>query len=121
MIDADELLKRGHAGEMTSTDMFDQLLDAEVLVPTATQLGDALEELQPMMFDRGGVIMVASFTKVEFVKKHHEMAPHLVRIKVWDIINALNPDYGFAINPDEAYAFEMKPEVLKHVRRMRAH
>jgi hypothetical protein len=120
MIDADELIKRGHAGEITSTDMLNQLLDAEVFVPSATQLGDSLDDLQPMMFERDGVVMVASFTKMEFVLKHRDMSKHLVRIKVWDVLKALKPDYGFSINPDEAYGFEMKPEVLQHVRRLRA-
>jgi hypothetical protein len=94
----EQAIARGQAGETDMTAVLTEFINTVVVVPTATPLTPETDQLQPVLFDRDGVPMLAAFTHEDRIdEKVTSVADHVAGT-------------GLVINVGTTDGFEMMPE-----------
>jgi hypothetical protein len=109
-------ISEGQAGRGDMNDVIAQFVNALIVVPTATEVKDDLNDLQPVLFDREGTPMLASFSHVDMIPAEViEVAQYAVQMPAAELVQAIPPETGLVINPGNVEGFEMLPEGVQQL------
>jgi hypothetical protein len=109
-------IAKGQAGEGDMNDVIAQFVNALVVVPTATEVTDDLNELQPVLFDREGTPMLAVFSHVDRIPEQvAEVASYAVQMPAAELVQAIPTETGLVVNPGSTEGFEMLPEGVQQL------
>lgn len=92
-------------------------LNGRVVVPSRSPVSDGLVDLVPVVYDRGGVPMLATFASPEGAQQVAHIAPFVVSVTGADLVAGIAPGLGIVVDPGQPQPLELMPGV---VRRMRA-
>ncbi|OUE31442.1 hypothetical protein BFL35_04965 [Clavibacter michiganensis] len=107
----EQAIARGQAGESDMTAVLTEFINTVVVVPTATPLTPETDQLQPVLFDREGVPMLAAFTHEDRIdEKVTSVADHVATIPAAELVQAIPEGTGLVINVGTTDGFEMMPE-----------
>ena len=107
----EQAIAKGQAGEGDMNSVLAEFVNAEIVVPTAVQAEESLNELQPVLFDREGTPMLAAFTHADMIGDQvREVAAHSATIHAAELVQAIPPQTGLVVNPGNTEGFEMLPE-----------
>jgi hypothetical protein len=96
----EQAISKGQAGEGDMNGVLAEFVNAQVVVATAVDAQDSLNDLQPVLFDREGTPMLAAFTHAEFQ----------ATIPAAELVQAIPAQTGLVVNPGNSEGFEMLPE-----------
>lgn len=107
----EQAIRAGQTGEGDMNEVIGQFVNALVVVPTATEVNEDLNEMQPVLFDRDGTPMLAAFTNVDRIANAVvEVAQFAIQIPAAELVQAIPENTGLVINPGNHEGFEMLPE-----------
>ena len=107
----EQAIAKGQAGEGDMNSVLAEFVNAEIVVPTAVQAEESLNELQPVLFDREGTPMLGAFTHSDMIGDQvREVAGHSATIHAAELVQAIPPQTGLVVNPGNPEGFEMLPE-----------
>jgi hypothetical protein len=96
----EQAIAKGQAGEGDMNSVLAEFVNAEIVVPTAVEAEESLNELQPVLFDREGTPMLAAFTHADMIGDQvREVAGHSATIHAAELVQAIPPQTGLVINP----------------------
>lgn len=98
------------SGRATTVDVLESLAVGQVIVPSATELVDNLDQLQPVLFDIDGVSMLAVFTHADQIAEFGQLAGFGVSIVGRSLLASIPPGAGIVVNPSRSIGFELLPE-----------
>lgn len=98
------------SGRATTVDVLESLAVGLVIVPSATELVDNLDQLQPVLFDIDGVSMLAVFTHADQIAEFGQLAGFGVSIVGRSLLASIPPGAGIVVNPSRSIGFELLPE-----------
>jgi hypothetical protein len=114
--DLETAILRGQSGEGDMNDVIAQFVNALVVVPTATEVTDDMNELQPVLFDREGTPMLAVFSHIDRVPEQvAEVAAYAVQLPAAELVQAVPAETGIVVNPGSTEGFEMLPEGVQQL------
>lgn len=91
------------------TEAFLQALVAGTLyVPSREEVQADGSHFSPMLFERGGVPLVAAFTHLERAGRYSDKAPFAVSLSGREFLTGLPPGYGLVLNP----GYDVRSEIL---------
>ncbi|GAA4267012.1 SseB family protein [Frondihabitans peucedani] len=107
---------QGQAGQGDMNDVIGHFVNALVVVPTATEVTDDLNELQPVLFDREGTPMLAVFSHIDRIPEQvAEVASYAVQMPAAELVQAIPAETGLVVNPGSTEGFEMLPEGVQQL------
>ncbi|QNE47576.1 SseB family protein [Glaciihabitans sp. INWT7] len=98
------------SGRATTAEVLESLAVSPVIVPSATEIVDNLDQLQPVLFDIGGVSMLAVFTHDDQIAEFGRLAAFGVSIVGRSLLASIPPGAGIVVNPSRSIGFELLPE-----------
>lgn len=106
----------GQAGKGDMNDVIGHFVNSLLIVPTATEVTDDLNELQPVLFDREGTPMLAVFSHVDRIPQQvTEVASYAVQMPAAELVQAIPAETGLVVNPGNSEGFEMLPEGVQQL------
>ncbi|BDZ49808.1 hypothetical protein GCM10025867_20490 [Frondihabitans sucicola] len=109
-------IANGQAGQGDMNDVIAQFVNALIVVPTATEVTDDLNELQPVLFDREGTPMLAVFSHVDRIPEQvADVASYAVQMPAAELVQAIPDETGLVVNPGSTEGFEMLPEGVQQL------
>jgi len=107
----EQAISKGQAGEGDMNSVLAEFVNSQVVVPTATDAQESLNDLQPVLFDREGTPMLAAFTHVDMVGEQVKgVAQYTAVLPAAELVQAIPAQTGLVVNPGNAEGFEMLPE-----------
>jgi hypothetical protein len=107
----EQAISKGQAGEGDMNSVLAEFVNAEVVVPTATDAQSSLNDLQPVLFDREGTPMLAAFTHPDMIGEQVKgVAEFSATLPAAELVQAIPPQTGLVVNPGNREGFEMLPE-----------
>lgn len=109
-------IRSGQAGTADMNDVLAQFVNALIVVPTATEVTEDMNDLQPVLFDREGTPMLAAFSHIDRVPNEViDVAKYAVEIPAAELVQAIPAETGLVINPGNVEGFEMLPEGVQQL------
>jgi len=109
------LIRRGMQGE--TVDVIGALLRSELVVPSGSAVGANFEGFVPVLFDRGGIPMLAVFTSLELAAKVSHQARFALTMTGRDLVLRMPGVHGLVVNPGHEVGFELFPDAVQAVAR----
>ncbi|WP_423923132.1 SseB family protein [Frigoribacterium sp. 2-23] len=107
----EQAISRGQAGEGDMNAVLAEFVNAQVVVPTATDAQESLNDLQPVLFDREGTPMLAAFTHADMIGEQVKgVAQYSAILPAAELVQAIPAQTGLVVNPGNSEGFEMLPE-----------
>lgn len=107
----EQAISKGQAGEGDMNSVLAEFVNAQVVVATATDAQESLNDLQPVLFDREGVPMLAAFTHVDMIGEQVKgVAEFSATLPAAELVQAIPAETGLVVNPGNREGFEMLPE-----------
>ncbi|KQS15641.1 SseB family protein [Frigoribacterium sp. Leaf186] len=107
----EQAISKGQAGEGDMNSVLAEFVNAQVVVATATDAQESLNDLQPVLFDREGVPMLAAFTHVDMIGEQVKgVAQYSATLPAAELVQAIPAETGLVVNPGNHEGFEMLPE-----------
>lgn len=106
----------GRSGDLDVAGVVNTLLSSILFVPSGAEVSDGRGQVQPVLFDRGGVAYMAVFTAMDRIGDFAEMAPYAVALGGSDVVRGLAPGSGLVVNPGDELGFEVDPSTLDSIR-----
>ena len=107
----EQAISKGQAGEGDMNSVLAEFVNAEVVVPTATDAQSSLNDLQPVLFDREGTPMLAAFTHPDMIGEQVKgVAEFAATLPAAELVQAIPPQTGLVVNPGNREGCEMLPE-----------
>lgn len=100
------------AGRVTTLDVLDLFAVSQVIVPSATQVADNLDQLQPVLFEVEEASMLAVFTHADQIAEFGNLAAYTLTIDGRSLLISIPPGAGMVVNPSRSIGFELTPEGL---------
>lgn len=100
------------AGRATTLDVLDLFAVSQVIVPSATQVADNLDQLQPVLFEVEEASMLAVFTHADQIAEFGNLAAYTLTIDGRSLLTSIPPGAGMVVNPSRSIGFELTPEGL---------
>jgi len=100
------------AGRVTTLDVLDLFAVSQVIVPSATQVADNLDQLQPVLFEVEEASMIAVFTHADQIAEFGNLAAYTLTIDGRSLLISIPPGAGMVVNPSRSIGFELTPEGL---------
>lgn len=100
------------AGRATTLDVLDLFAVSQVIVPSATQVADNLDQLQPVLFEVEEASMIAVFTHADQIAEFGNLAAYTLTIDGRSLLISIPPGAGMVVNPSRSIGFELTPEGL---------
>jgi hypothetical protein len=109
-------IRQGQAGGADMQEVISQFVNAIIVVPTATEVTEDMNELQPVLFDREGIQMLAVFTHIDRVPEQvAQVANYAVELPAAEFVQAIPTEAGIVVNPGNEEGFEMLPEGVQQL------
>jgi hypothetical protein len=108
--DLERTIVLAQSGRATTVDVIESLAVSSVIVPSATELVDNLDQLQPVLFDVKGISMLAVFTHDDQIAEFGRLAEFGVSIVGRSLLASMPPGAGIVVNPSRSIGFELLPE-----------
>lgn len=106
----ERMIVLAQAGRASSFDVLTVFSNSQVAVPSGTVVTDNLSQLQPLLFDKGGVSMLAVFSHLDQIADFGELAEFALTILGRNLLLAMPTDSGLVVNPTRSIGFELFPE-----------
>ena len=97
-------------GRASTFDVLEAFAEAQVVVPSGTPITDNLSQLQPLLFDKDGVMMLAVFTHLDQIADFADLAAFALSVLGRSLMISMPPNAGLVVNPSRSIGFEMPPE-----------
>ena len=81
-----------------------------VAVPSATEILEDGSGLQPLLFPKNGVQMLACFTDKSRIGEFSSLAPYCLVLKGHDLLRRMSPGFGLVVNPGTPTGFDVPPQ-----------
>jgi hypothetical protein len=107
----EQAISKGQAGEGDMNAVLAEFVNAQVVVASAVDAQDSLNDLQPVLFDREGTPMLAAFTHADMIGEQVKgVAEFQATIPAAELVQAIPAQTGLVVNPGNSEGFEMLPE-----------
>jgi hypothetical protein len=97
-------------GRASTFDVLTTFAATQVVVPSGTRVTDNLSQLQPLLFDNDGIMMLAVFTHLDQIADFGELASFALSVLGRSLLVSMPPGAGLVVNPSRSIGFEMPPE-----------
>ena len=97
------------------------LIAGTLYVPSHEEVHADGSHFSPLLFERGGVPLVAAFTHLDRAVRHHEKAPFAVSLTGREFLAGLPDGYGVVLNPGYDVRSEILPQGIPAILRDFAH
>ncbi len=108
-------LQKAQAGQLAVPELLAVLMDSEVAVPSATAVLADGSGMQPLMFPKNGVQMLACFTEKNRIGEFSSVAPYCLVLKGRDLLRRVPPGYGLVVNPGTSTGFDVSPHGIAKI------
>ncbi|HEY0260123.1 MAG TPA: SseB family protein [Lacisediminihabitans sp.] len=106
----ERMIVLAQAGRASSFDVLTTFASTPVVVPSGTVVTDNLSQLQPLLFDRDGITMVAIFTHLDEIADFAELARYTLTTLGRNLLISLPPTAGIVVNPSRSIGFDVLPD-----------
>jgi hypothetical protein len=114
--DLEAALFKGSAGSETQA-FLAQLLRSIIFVPSSTEVQADGRGLDPIVYDRSGVKMVAAFTNMDRIEPRHvELAKFCLQIEASWFIKNMPREMGIVLLAGDGRGCELMPHALAELR-----
>lgn len=97
-------------GRVSTLQVLTAFAESQVAVPSGTAVTSNLNQLQPLLFNNDGTMMLAAFTHLDQIADFDELAPFALTVLGRSLLVAMPPATGLVVNPSRSIGFEMPPE-----------
>jgi hypothetical protein len=111
----EDALVRARAGQLSSADFLRVLLMSTIAVPSAVPTDAAGRGLQPVVYDRAGVPMVATFSALARAAVLGSRAPYCLTINGRAFLAGLPREYGMVLNPGLPVGMDIPPAGIQEL------
>lgn len=95
---------------------FVQLLwSSDLALPTANEVKDDGSGLSPILFDKLGANMLATFTSKERMGHLPQLAKYCLVLKGAEVLRRMPTGYGLVVNPGLEVGFEISPAGITEI------
>lgn len=108
-------LEGARAGRSSMPDFLRLFGNAEIVVPSGSEIMPDGSGFQPVLFDKGGTQMVACFTAMERIGDFSRLAPYCLTITGSEFLQRIPPGYGLVVNPGQSVGFDVTPDGLRQI------
>lgn len=105
-----ETLLKARSGEVPVPELLRRLVGSDLVVPSGQPVAADGAGLQPLLYDRDGVPMVACFADRAGARSVATLAPHALRIRGGDLLRRIPAGHGLVVNPGLDAWFDLSPE-----------
>ncbi len=99
-------------GEIPLAEFLAKLLDADIAVPTATEVQADGSGFRPVVLDKEGTGMVAVFTSLERSRRLEAHARFVLSVNARSFFGMLLPDVGVVLNPGFEEGLDLSPDSI---------
>ncbi|WP_040309284.1 SseB family protein [Asticcacaulis biprosthecium] len=103
------------SGHVPMTSFLRLLCASDLYVPSANEVGQDWSGLQPVIFDKEGVQMVACFTALERIADASKLAPYCLTIRGGEFLRRIPHEFGLVVNPGHEVGFDVPPIGLRKI------
>lgn len=112
----EQAIQKGREGEGDMNEVIGQFVNALVVVPTATEVTDDLNELQPVLLGDEAKHLLAVFTHIDMVPEEiAQVANYAVQMPAAELVQAIPEGTGLVVNPGHPGGFEMLSEGVQQL------
>ena len=108
----EKMLLEAKAGRMPLPDFLRLFAASMIVVPSAREVTHGWEGFQPLVFNKQGVHMLASFTAPQRNDASPDKFPYYLEIMADKFLMSLRPEHGVVVNPGQSVGFEMGPQTI---------
>lgn len=92
-------------------------VESDVFIPSAAEVHADGSGMDPVLYDKDGVYMVAIYTDRERLREVSDTARYCVQMRGRSLFDRFPPDFGIVVNPGFAAGLDISPEGIKSIRR----
>jgi hypothetical protein len=111
----EKLLQQARAGQAPVSRLMQGLVEAELAIPSATEVMPDGQGFQPVLFPKEQVQMLAAFTDRSRIGTLAELAPYCLAMKGLDLLKRMPPGCGIVINPGSTLGFDIAPDGIRRI------
>lgn len=113
----EEALIKGMDGRLAVEEVLACLLNADVYIPSGSDIAQDGSGMSPLMFDRDNSTFVAIFSDRQRALPFVGKAPYCLMMKGKEMLKCISLQVGIVINPGWDVGMEVTVEGLNNVRR----
>lgn len=117
--DLENLLIKVQERQVEFGDFIKYFLEADLFVPSGTEVMPDGSGMAPLLFEKNGVQMLGVFTAISRVKLFKDMTPYCLSMKGRELLARMPSGCGLVVNPGFDKGFELPPSGLKEILRTR--
>jgi hypothetical protein len=111
----DVALQQAQTGQLSLAELLATLMDSEVAVPSATEILQDGTGMQPLLFPKEGVQMLACFTDKSRIGEFSALAPYCLVLTGRELLRRIPAGYGLVVNPGTPIGFDVSPEGVARI------
>lgn len=108
-------LVQAQEGRLPVQELLAALIDADLALPSATEVMMDGSGFQPVLFPKDKVQMLACFSDKSRIGELSAQAPYCLGMKGREILRRVPPGFGLVVNPGWLTGFDVSPEGIKNI------
>ena len=110
-------VEKARSGALTMQALLRQMMDADLALPSATEVMRDGTGFQPLLFPKENAQMLACFTDKSRLAEYISLAPYCLVMKGRELLSRVPPGYGLVVNPGtSSLGFDVSPEGVTKIR-----
>ena len=103
------------SGLIELTDFLHTFVFAEIVVPSGTEPHDDGSGFTPLLYEKGGVELIAAYTSGTRVPTVDGAIPHCLVIRGGEFLRRMSANYGLVLNPGWSLGMEISPDGVRRI------
>jgi hypothetical protein len=112
----EELLVKAQRRLIPMRDLLVALMQADVFIPTASEVRPDSEGFAPMLFNRNGEALMAVFSATDRIKRYSPQFSYCLAMNGAKLVHWIPVQYGIVVNPGYQVGLEIPATGVKQIR-----
>lgn len=113
--DLESLLIQAKAGQVPMRDLMRALVISDVVLPSGSEVLADGTGLEPLLFSKEKVQMVACFTDKSRIGEYVKMTPYCLVMKGRSFLRGIPAGHGVVVNPGQEVGFDISPDGVSEI------
>lgn len=113
--DLESLLIQAKNGQVPMRDLMGALVMSDVVLPSGSEVLADGAGLEPLLFSKEKVQMVACFTDKSRIGEYVKMTPYCLVMKGRDFLRGIPAGHGVVVNPGQEFGFDISPDGVSKI------
>ncbi len=111
----ERLIKSASEGTTTRGAFIRAILPVEVTVLSGSYVEEDGTGLDPLLFEKQGVLHLAAFTDDSRMGIYTQQAPYTGKVTMYRLLQQVPPGYGVVVNPGTSLHFELSWQGIQNI------